>query len=132
MAIEKHRLYRLKKFTPVKGSTLIETLVAMIIVMLAFGLGLMIYLNVIQSSGTQQKIQAQLEMNRISLESNVQNLFTDEEYSTGSMKIVKTIHPSGAGSDQLKLMRMEAFNGSGKKIAEREELVALSGLPKGK
>lgn len=107
----------------IRGSTLIETLVAMIIVMLAFGIGLMIYLNVIQSSGVQQKLNAQLQMNRIAIETKDKNLFVDEEDTTGTMKIIKTIQPYSAGSDKLKLMKIEAFDGNGKKLGERKELI---------
>lgn len=106
-----------------KGSTLVETLVAMIIVMLAFGIGLLIYLNVIQSSGAQQKLNAQLQMNKIAIETKDKNLFVDEEDTTGTMKIIKTIQPYSAGSDKLKLLKIEAFDGNGKKLAEREELI---------
>ena len=107
----------------IRGSTLIETLVAMIIVMLAFGIGLMIYLNVIQSSGAQQKVNAQLQMNKIAIETKDKNLFTDVEDSTETMKIIKTIQPYSVGSEKLKLLKIEAFDGSGKKIGERKELV---------
>lgn len=107
----------------IKGSTLVETLVAMIIVMLAFGIGLMIYLNVIQSSGAQQKLNAQLQMNRIAIETKGKNLFVDDEYSMENLKLVKTIQSYSGESDKLKLLKIEAFDGNGKKLSERKELV---------
>lgn len=105
------------------ASTLVETLVAMIIVMLAFGIGLIIYLNVIQSSGAQQKLNAHLKMNQIAIETKNKNLFLDEEYPSETMKIVKTMVPYDASSDNLKILKIEAFDAGGKKIGERKELV---------
>lgn len=106
-----------------KGSTLIETLVAMIIVMLAFGIGLMIYLNVIQSSGAQQKLNAQLQINKVAIETKDKNLFVDGEYTLENLKIVKTLRAYSPESERLKLLKIEAFDWNGKKTGERKELV---------
>lgn len=115
---------KLRKKNMLNGSTLVETLVAMIIVMLAFGLGLMIYLNVIQSSGAHQKLNAQLKMNRIAIEARDKNLLLDEEYPSETLKIIKTIEPyDEALPGKLKVLKIEAFDAGGKKIGERKELI---------
>lgn len=129
MALLKHQLNRLKMLEPLKASTLVETLVAMIIVMLAFGIGLMIYLNVIQSSGVQKRLNANLQMNQIAIEAVSKNLLADDEYKLETMKIVKTVQPYSSGSDKLKLLTIVAFDGNNKKIGERKELVAAPGIP---
>jgi len=102
MVILKKRLHRYILITQIKGSTLVETLVAMIIVMLAFGIGLMIYLNVIQSSGAQQRLNAQLQMNQISIETKDKNLFVDDEYTMETMKIVRNLPGLAIRTDLLR------------------------------
>lgn len=112
----------------IKCSTLVETLVAMIIVMLSFGIGLMIYLNITQSEGFSQKIKARLQMNQISVETIEKNLLMDEEYKKETIKIKKTIKPYEPDSPNLKLILLEAFDGTGKKIEERKELFFFQSL----
>lgn len=123
MALLKQGLQRNKLITSISGSTLVETLVAMIIVMLAFGIGMMIYLNVIQSSSALQKLNAQLQMNQIAIETIEDSLFAENEYTLKTMKIIKTLQAHNAVSDKLKLLKLEAFDGNGKKLGERKELV---------
>ncbi|PCJ87266.1 MAG: hypothetical protein COA57_04870 [Flavobacteriales bacterium] len=108
----------------IKATTLVETLIAMVIVMITFGLGLMIYVNVMNSGNQQLKLNAQLLMNQMAAETKTDNNFLDEEMETETLKIIKTVLPY-EGSKRLNILMFEAFNKGGKKVTERKELIIV-------
>ena len=73
------------------GTTLFESLVAMVIVLLSFGLALMIYVNVSGSDNKQQQLNAHLLLNKIAIETVKEKAFYDEDIKEGPITIQKTI-----------------------------------------
>ena len=106
------------------ASTLIEVMVAMIIVMISFGIAMVIYINVTRSDNQVQKLRAQLLLNETAIKTKIENSFVDATMEVESISIIKTID-SYEGSSILNLLLLEAFDIDGKKIAERKELVII-------
>ncbi len=108
--------------TKIKGFTLIEVLVSLTLIMLSFGIGLMIYINVIKSDHNYLKLEALAAIKQVSNETKIKKQFIDEEYSFENVDINKTITKYN-GSQNLYIISIEAFDKNGKKINELKEMV---------
>ena len=108
----------------IKASTLIEVLVAMIIIMISFGIAMAIYMNVSLSDHLVQKLKAELLLNETAIETKAANSFIDEKTGSDKISINKTV-TSYNGIPELHLLMLEAFDVNGKKISERKELVIV-------
>lgn len=108
----------------VKASTLIEVMVALIIVMISFGIAMAIYVNVTHSDNQTQKLKAQLLLNETAIKTTNENSFIDEKTEMDGISVIKTVS-SYEGTPGLHLLFLEAFDVNAKKIAERKELVIV-------
>ncbi|MDQ3192428.1 MAG: hypothetical protein M3Q58_12615 [Bacteroidota bacterium] len=108
----------------IKASTLIEVIVALIIVMISFGIAMAIYVNVTYSDNQIQKLKANLILNETAIKTTNENSFIDEKTEVDGISVVKTVH-SYEGIQGLNLLLLEAFDVNMKKIAERKELVIV-------
>jgi Tfp pilus assembly protein PilV len=75
----------------VKGSTLLEVIVALVIIMFVFGIAMMIYLNVLQSSYSNRLIQANLLLKAISDETIREKKYVDEYIQRNGWTVKKSI-----------------------------------------
>ena len=115
-------LLKLKSKKVFKASTIIESIVAMTIIMIGFGIALLIFLNINKSDNAFQKFKAQIILGEFA--ANVKkeiNPLSDQE-QVGDIMIIQTIldYPGYMGVKQLNL---EAYDRQGKKIAMRKELI---------
>lgn len=108
--------YKLKSFT------LIESIVALIIIMLCFGIGLMIYVNVMKSDSNFLKLKSSALLKEIVINTKINKHFIDEQYSFKEININKRIEKY-KDQDNLNIVIFEAYDKSGKKICEMKELV---------
>ena len=108
----------------IKASTLIEVLIAMILVMFSFGIAMAIYINVSLSDHLVQKLKAELLLNETAIETKAGNSFIDEKTGLGNISVNKTV-TSYNGISGLHLLLLEAFDVNGKKISERKELIIV-------
>ena len=105
-----------------KGSTLVEALVAMIIVMLALGVFTTVYVNVLKSGDRHRKLQAGLLLDKIALEAKQNRLLLDAEYKTEEFVIQKKVEVYG-GAEGLLSLSLKAFDKNEKLMAVRNELI---------
>ncbi|HET6243889.1 MAG: hypothetical protein H0V01_04385 [Bacteroidetes bacterium] len=108
----------------IKASTLIEVIVALIIVMITFGIAMVIFINVTHSDNQVQKLKASLILNESALKTSKENSYIDEKTEVDGLFINKTINPY-ENIPGLNLVLFEAFDVNGKIIAERRELILL-------
>lgn len=109
----------------IAASTLIEVLIAMVIVIVIYGIAMMIFLNVQKSSNTALKTLALLELEKVVIETKKKFTFIDEEYKTENLEIKKKISVYQKCSE-LRELSFEVFDLSGKLIIERKELIKLN------
>ena len=105
-----------------KAATLLESLVAMVIVLLGFGIALMIYVNVVNSNNSQIRLNAHLSMSEVLSETIQDEAFTDEETKKGMLTIVKTIIPYDKSSGLIEI-HLEAKDVSGKVLGVLDKIV---------
>ena len=96
-----------------RAATLVESLVAMVIVLMSFGIALMIYVNIADSSNSQLKLNAHLTLSEALTETIQDEAYIDEETKKGILTIVKTVQPCGR-SGSLVAIHLEAKDGNGK------------------
>ncbi len=105
-----------------KASTLLEALVAMVIVMLALGVFTTIYLNVLRSGDYHRKTEAGLLLEKIAMETKQSKTFIDTEFNLEEFVIIKKII-TYEGAENLSLLSLKAFDKKEKLLVERNELL---------
>jgi hypothetical protein len=111
---------KLKK--KLKASTLIESLIAMLVIMLCFSIAVMIYLNVVRSDKLYQKNTANFILNEIAIQTKKEKKFIDESLKEGQFLIQKNVEKY---QDTANLYRLHilAFNTRNEIIGEYNELI---------
>jgi len=108
----------------VKGSTLIEAIIAMLIVTITFAMAMVLMLSISKNSNNSIKTKAYLLTNQIYTQSKAENLYIDQEFDFENVIIKKTILPVKE-SEELFLLSITAWNKFNNKLVERTEIVNL-------
>ena len=112
--------------TKLKAATVVELIVAMVITMICFGIGLMILMNVITSDKASHKLNATLTIDRIAAETKKTAHYYDEVMDEDPLTIHKKI--KGYETDPaLKILEIKAFDNNGNLLGERKELIFITG-----
>ena len=106
----------------VKGSTLIETLVAMTVILISLVFCGLIFLNILNSGSNLETFRAHTLLNEVALKTKGEEKFIDETLSDGNIQIQKTVRPFN-GVENLYLQSITASNSKGKVLAEYKELM---------
>ena len=109
-----------------KAATLVEALMALVIVMICFVIGSMIYVNVINSDNNRQEIKANLILNETALKTKEEKKFIDEKIEIGNENLIiqKTVILY-KNIENLNLLTLIASDKKGRVIAQRKELIAI-------
>jgi hypothetical protein len=104
------------------GYVLLESMMAMVVVMLCFGIGMMICGNVISGSRGALHVRARIALEQEAKRLQAEDRLLDGEAATGEFRMVHRITPveSSPGIYELKLL---AITPDGKQIAEYHELI---------
>ncbi len=105
-----------------KAGTLIESLVAMVIIIVCLGVGTMIYSNVLNSDKQRFKFKAILMLNKEAEQIKMEKNFIDVEKMIGDYMIRKIIMKISQ-SENLYRLSLIVFDKSGKPIGVRNELI---------
>jgi hypothetical protein len=99
-------------------------MIAMIVVVVCFGIGSMIYMNIIGSGNMTLRLRATLVMNEIAEQAKKDKDFTDDKLTTKELTIVKKMESFQSLTD-LKQFTLIAFDKDGKRISEYKELILV-------
>lgn len=108
----------------INAFTILESMVAMVIVMIVFGLSSIVIINVSSSGITNENKEAHALVKLTRNEAIKQNLFIDESIKEGNITIEKSIIDYYQ-SDELKVLLIEAYSGE-KKVFEIKELIKIN------
>lgn len=108
-----------------KASTLIEVLIAMVLVMACFGIGTMIYSNVMRSGNERLKLKAHLAINELAVRSKKEKQFIDEVIKDETLTISKKISPYKQTTDVI-VMEITAGDEEGRTIETYKELICTA------
>lgn len=107
-----------------KAATLMESLIAMIIIVVCFGVATMIYTNVLDSDKQRLQLKAILILNKKAIESKTKKEFLDSEEQAGDWIINKTVEQY-SGTENLYQLNLAVKDRNGKIIAIRNELILM-------
>lgn len=105
-----------------KGSTMIETIIAMVIILICSGIALDHFSGLFQTVNDELRINAELKIQNLAVETKKHKEFSYLEIDSDGVNLVRYIEDYPIQSS-LKLLRIEAHTLSGKKICEYRELI---------
>lgn len=106
----------------IEAFTLAEAIIAIVIIMVCFGISTMIYINIIRSDNRAERSKAFMEAKRNAIQTNTEKRYFDEETMTDSLRIKKTIEVY-QNDPLLKILTIEAFNEKGKKLSSHKQII---------
>ena len=101
-----------------RASTLIETMVAMVLITTSFGIGMIVYINVVKAESLV-KAEAEIALNQVAYSIKVGKKI---EFDDGKFVIRQLTKPYQEG---LKILLLEAATKDGKIICRRKEIIPL-------
>lgn len=105
-----------------KGYVLLESMIAMILVMMCFGFSVMIYNTVVTGSRNKLKVMARIRLENEAIQSKLEKRFVDEKTAYDEFSIEKRITPFG-NSDQIFLLHYSAVAPGGMVLADYKEII---------
>ncbi len=107
-----------------KAGTLMESLIAMIIIVVCLSISAIIYTNVLDSDKQYLKLKASQLLNQEALAAKSKKDFLDSEFKTGDWTIKKKFEVYEQTQNLLK-MSLTAINSNNSTVIERNELILL-------
>ena len=105
-----------------RGFTLVETLISLVIILSVFAIGMMIMVNIIKTSRHQQRLESLVIVNEVYANALTNKWFTDETILYNGFKIEKKFFPR-KDYDSLVVMRIRLLDEDGKVLSERIEII---------
>jgi len=107
----------------ISGSTLLETLVALIIIILVLGVGINIYLKTLKSGNEIVLIEVRDQFHQIAYETKAEKLYSNDRISAGSYFINKSVRVEHNARQDLVYLELSALDLKGKLIAEYRQII---------
>jgi competence protein ComGF len=108
-----------------KASTLVETIVAMVIIMICSGIGLDLFSNLSHDVNDELRIEAEIRINSYAVETKLKNDITESVIESSDMRIQRSFQDY-RNMNHIKVMLIDAYSLSGKKICGYRELVRIN------
>ena len=106
------------------ATTLAEALIAMVVILLSFGIAVTIFANVTASSRLHEKTRAEILIQEAAVKTKSDKNMLDGEMEYAGIKIQKKVSQY-QGVKGLSVLSLNAFDRNDKKIAEYNELLFL-------
>lgn len=107
-----------------KGSTLVESLISMIVITLCFCIGTMICMNVLQSDHDRLHLKAVSLLNEESLRIKKEKEFIDFEKKVSDDWTITSHIEKYPGTQNAFLMKLGVFDKNGKNISYMSEIIS--------
>ena len=105
-----------------KGSTLIEIMIALVITLFCTTLATLIYLNILNSQNTAEKLRAFYVLQKMATTIEIKSEFLDAETNEDTFVIKKTCKPY-ANNPSLIELKLTARNESGRLICSLNKII---------
>jgi hypothetical protein len=110
----------------VKGSTLIESIVATIVIMFSFTAVTTIYVNVFRADDHTRKFDGHLILKNTALKVKAEKNYLDKEFKIEELTVEKTVSKYGEAAttdQQLWILKLKLFDVDKKLLCEYKELI---------
>lgn len=104
--------------------TIVESITAMVIILVSFGIGISIYLNIVSSDQLQASNLAFITLEQALDDTKKNNLFIDGSFEVNGLTIQKKIESYKLISNTY-LITLKAFNQSNQTLSEIKEIIYL-------
>ncbi len=111
-----------KLISKINASTLVEVIVAMVIISSVFILSLAVFLNIGKNSNNSLKIKAALVSEDVMVYTRQNNLFVNENISMDNLDIIKEVRQYKSYKDMV-LVTVEVKDKRGKSLVVKKELM---------
>ena len=106
----------------IKASSLLETIVALLVVMTVFGIAMTIYINVLRNSDSLSTLKAIQTLEQVAAETKTKRSYFDESFRVDEIMVEKSFIQYQHNED-LWLMDLKAIDPLNKTIATRKEIL---------
>lgn len=106
----------------IKAGSIVEVVVALVIIMTVFALSLMIYIKIIGSSYSSRKLWVNSKLKEVANQIKEEHIFKDDIINEDELTINVTIKPYAQSSDLI-LLELEAKDLNGMKLYDYKEIV---------
>ena len=107
-----------------KSSTLVETIIAMLIVTIAFSMAMVLMLNISKNSNNSLKTKAYILANDVLVKTKAEKTYFDQEFDYGNIIIKKTL-TEYENNEELFQLKVLAFDSRNRKLFEQNELLII-------
>jgi Tfp pilus assembly protein PilV len=108
-----------------KGTTLLEALIAMVMLLICILVSAGVINNLLQSSSSADKLKAEVLLNKWMNETIEQSNFMDEESGTNNFRLTKKVLRLQEYDDIISV-QLTATNEEGRKVGEKKMLIKTS------
>lgn len=112
---------QLKSKYHLQAASLVETMLALVIIMAVFGVGILIYNNVVQSDGMAMKVRAIYTAEEITAITKKGNL-SEEEFESNGIIFQKEVEKVG-GTTNLWLLTITATTKEERQLFQSKEMI---------
>lgn len=108
----------------IKASGLLETLIAIVLIVVSFGVASMILINLLQSDNGREKLHAAIELESVLSETLKTSAFIDGTEERHHLKVIKKVE-SYKGSAYLYQLTLIAKNNHDETVGQLKRLVII-------
>jgi len=112
------------KIKKVRASTLVETIVAMLIITFVFSIGFLIIMNLSKNSNNSLKTKAYFLTNEILVSTKSKKQFFDQDFDFGNITIKRTVSEY-QNNEELYQLNLKALDLNNHKLFEQNELLII-------
>ncbi len=106
------------------ASTLVEAIIAMLIITIAFSMAMVLMLNISKNSNNSLKTKAYILANDIMVQTKSEKSYIDQEFNYGNI-IVKKIVSEYENNEELFQLNISAYDSRNHKLFEQNELIII-------
>ena len=97
-----------------------ESLVALVIVMIAFGIGMMVFLNVLSNDQSITQLKGELHENALSSYAQEKQTWIDDEQGNETLNVTRSVE-NVPGKPDLLLVTLSSANSNGKELHQTKQ-----------
>lgn len=111
--------------TRLRASTLVETIVAMVIIMICSGIGLDLFSNISRDVNDELRIEAEIRINSLAAQTKLNKDFRNTIIESADMRLERSVSQY-QNKKRLGILLIEAYSLNGRKICASREIVEVN------
>jgi hypothetical protein len=116
---------KIMKNKKLPASTIVETIMSMLLVFIAFGIGIGVYTNILRNDAISAQSSAATILQRLALEAKTKDRMLDETLTVANFRIEKkvSLYKGLANTNDLYRLELQAFDPNDRLICSHESLL---------